>query len=52
MLQNGTKLQVVEDTHMIHIWPLFPLMKEAQTARNKIVEVIQSVDHFTQSSIP
>ncbi|HAS44856.1 MAG TPA: esterase [Microscillaceae bacterium] len=41
MKKAGVPLEVVEETRMIHIWPLMPVMREAKAALNKICDFIR-----------
>lgn len=43
MKKAGVPLEVVDETHMIHIWPLLPVIREAKDALNKICAFIQSL---------
>ena len=43
MKKAGVPLEVVDETRMIHIWPLMPVMREAKAALNKICDFIQAL---------
>lgn len=40
MKKKGVSLELVEESRMIHIWPLLPVLREAKEALNKISEFI------------
>ena len=40
MKKNDVTIKVIEGSNMPHIWPFLPVMKEAKTSLNKIIEII------------
>ncbi|OJJ14022.1 hypothetical protein BKI52_44355 [marine bacterium AO1-C] len=40
MKKAGVPIEVIDETRMIHIWPLMPVMREAKEALNKICDFI------------
>ena len=42
MKKSNVNIDVIEGENMPHIWPLLPVMKEAQTALNLIIQEIDS----------
>jgi acetyl esterase/lipase len=44
MKKSHVNIEVIEGNGMPHIWPFLPVMKEAKTALNKIIETINAND--------
>lgn len=40
MIETKINLKVIEGKNMPHIWPLLPVMKEAKTALNEIIRIL------------
>ena len=42
MRKNNVNIEVIEGNNMPHIWPFLPVMKEAKTSLDKIIQIIKT----------
>ena len=41
-LRGSNNIEVIEGKNMPHIWPFIPVMKEAKTALNRIIHILNT----------
>ena len=42
MKKNNVNMKVIEGENMPHIWPFLPVMKEAKTSLNQMIQLIKT----------
>jgi acetyl esterase/lipase len=42
MRKNNVNIEVIEGNNMPHIWPFLPVMKEAKTSLNRLIQIIKT----------